>query len=209
MFFENQIHPAVSAPTPAKRSTTKLHRSTLFFALATSLACTEDPAIVQWAQGDQIAEERAVAVRISAVLSVPAPDLRWREETLGLLTALVETTLADFPDVTCHVGSQPPPRFLDPDRLEARLNLTLDGGQDTFVLIATLCQPDGQCRDLRATGLRSEPFEPMSRLLAQLSVLLGKSITRDAIEEKLRGSLSKNDYARLLTGRAAATLYGV
>jgi tetratricopeptide (TPR) repeat protein len=208
MFFENQNQPTPSAASPIKSITAKLHKSTRFFALATLLACTQEAPVTQWQQPPPI-QDRAISVRISPEMSNPPPELRWREEILGLSTAIVQTSLADLSDVTCHVGSQPPPRFLDPERLNVNVRLSLDGGQDTFVLLATVCPADAQCRDLHTTGRREDPFDPMARLLSQIAARIGREIPPDALEASLRASLSKNDYARLLTGRAAAVLYGI
>ncbi len=153
---------------------------------------------------------RAV-VEVRVEPPAPAGAFQWEAETTGLVTALLETGLADLRDVIPAVEGAPPALAFDGHVRAgaARWTAGLALGADPAALAVQLhlCDDQGACTDLEAVGTRESPFEAVAALLADLAAHL-RLRTDPGTRERQARPLSPDRYAVLLCGRAAATWYG-
>lgn len=152
-----------------------------------------------------------------AVLEIrvePPPDtgaFQWEPETVGLVTMLLETGLADLRDVVPIVEGAPPAIAFDgrvgvaASRWTARLEL----GRDPAALAMRLhlCDAEASCTRLEALGTREDPTEAVADLVSQVAGHL-RLRTDPRVRERQSRPLSQDRYAVLVCGRAAATWYG-
>jgi tetratricopeptide (TPR) repeat protein len=146
-----------------------------------------------------------------APASVPA-SVAHREETSGLLTALVEMGLADLQGVIPIVeGARTAPGLADPVR---SLGQTWTGaltmfGSDPLQLNLELCSEPDACSVLRGEGPLAEPWVAVAEVLDGASEILARKAALPGAPDEWRRPASKDPYAVLLAGRAAAVLYGI
>lgn len=132
-------------------------------------------------------------------------------ELVGLLTVLVELGLCDLPGVVALVAGAPPPpgqgRTLGFQETRWTGGLEVRAVEDAVTLDLTLCDPAQACSTWSESGSRALPQEIVAPLLGEAAVHLGRE-PGQLVRERWGLPVSKDDYAVLLTGRAAATAYG-
>jgi Tfp pilus assembly protein PilF len=151
-----------------------------------------------------------VEVRL-APASVPE-SAQHRDEMRGLLTVLVEMGLADLQGVVPLVeGARIAPGLDDPVWSLSRTwtaAVTMFGSDPLQLNLELCAEPDG-CTILRGEGPLAEPWVAVAQVLEGASHALGRTAALPGAPEDWRRPVSKDPYAVLLTGRAAAVLYGI
>lgn len=149
---------------------------------------------------------------------VSAP-FRWDDEFRGLATMAIELGLSDLPGVIVripgHSGSPsvllslPVSRRLVDARLVVRpLPLEKAGESTPLELELELCVAGGACTSTTASGTRERPWDALGALLEGAAEGL-ESVPPAAAVAGWHTPGSNDTYAELLTGRAAATYYGI
>lgn len=138
------------------------------------------------------------------------PPRRYDEELSGLITALTELHLAGHPSVLPQVEGAPvSPGLAETDLADARqvrLTLRVTGGEDELQLDGECCPEGGDCLSIRATrGTREHPDPMVVEFVEQVAHCLH---VEPALEAPVAAQ-SKDAYAVLIAGRAAATFYGL
>lgn len=133
-------------------------------------------------------------------------------EFRGLVTAAVELGLSDIPGVVpvlAGTDARPPTFLLSrpvPRRLvDARLAGT--GTPEALELELELCVPGGACTSTLATCTREAPWAALGSLLQGAAQALGTTVSAATVAAWSAPG-SRDPYAELVTGRAAAQLYG-
>jgi hypothetical protein len=151
-----------------------------------------------------------VEVRLAPAI-VPE-SLTHRDEMRGLLTVLVEMGLADLQGVVPLVdGATVAPGLDDPVWSLSRTwtaALTVFGS-DPLQLNLELCLEPNACTVLRGEGPLQEPWIAVAQVLDGASQALGRTASLPGAPDDWRRPMSKDPYAVLLAGRAAAVLYGL
>ncbi|MCB9655659.1 MAG: hypothetical protein H6729_16165 [Deltaproteobacteria bacterium] len=188
-------------------------------AFAIALACTPHPNDVQ--EGPQTAENIAPETALASTrqdhialveVEVQAPeDLPYAVEGRALLGLLFERALADLPGVIPIIeGTAPSPGFAqwnDPGAVRWQLTLSDRGGRQDLDLTTALCIDRTACVTATATGARAQLERSVSALTSSIARQLGRPRSSEA-RQAHASAISKDDYAVLMTGRAAAVLYG-
>ncbi|MBK8010532.1 MAG: hypothetical protein IPK13_04235 [Deltaproteobacteria bacterium] len=188
-------------------------------AFAMDLACTPHPRDVQ--EGPQEPENIAPETALESTrqdhvaiveVEVQAPeDLPYAVEGRALLGLLFERSLADLPGVIPMIeGTAPSPGFAqwnDPGAVRWQLTVSDRGGRQELDLASALCIDRTTCVTATATGARAQLEQSVSALTSSIARQLGRARAREA-QQTHASSISKDDYAVLMTGRAAAVLYG-
>jgi tetratricopeptide (TPR) repeat protein len=144
---------------------------------------------------------------------------RWDDEFRGLSTMAVELGLSDLPGVVVRIpGHSAPPsvlvslpvsRRLVDARLVVRPLPKVAGVEATpLELELELCVAGGACASTTTTGTREAPWDALGALLEGAAEALDVT-PDDATVAGWHTPGSADTYAELLTGRAAATLYGI
>ncbi len=145
------------------------------------------------------------------VLRIDAP-FRWSGELQGLVTMAVELGLADLPGVVPRVvgDAEAPSLLLQPDaaRRSAEARLSVSGAPEDLRFELELCLPTAGCDTWSANASRERPWPAVAALLEGAASTLGVPVS-EATRAAWARPGSKDPYAELLTGRSAATLYGV
>lgn len=133
-------------------------------------------------------------------------------EFRGLVTVAIELGLADIPGVVpLVVGDALPVAFLGERapaarQVDARLSVT--GKLEALELELELCVAGGECASTVATATSKAPWAAVGALLEGAAAALDVPI-----DEATRAAWSlpgsKDDYAELITGRAAAQFFGI
>lgn len=158
----------------------------------------------------------AVEASIDRVIIHPPEvqrEARGRAELAGLFTALVESGLADLTDVVPVVrGATVSPGLsgaleLGASTWTSRLSM-VPGDDQSFELTVELCDAAQVCKRHTSTAPRDATASSVAALLDGVATQLQKrpftgTSTAWALPE------SKDSYATLLAGRAAATFYGL
>jgi hypothetical protein len=135
-----------------------------------------------------------------------------RDELRGLLTVLVEMGLADLQGVVPLVdGATIAPGLDDPVWSLSRTwtaALTMFGS-DPLQLNLELCSAPDACTVLRGEGPLAEPWVAVAQVLDGASRALGRTAALPGAPDDWQRPVSKDPYAVLLAGRAAAVLYGI
>jgi thioredoxin-like negative regulator of GroEL len=151
-----------------------------------------------------------VEVRLApALVPESAP---FREETAGLLTVLVEMGLADLQGVVPLVeGAAASPGLADPVESLGKtwIGALTAFGTDPLQLNLELCAAPETCTVLRGEGPAAEPWVAVSQVLDGAAQTLARPASLPGAPDEWRRPVSKDPYAVLLAGRAAAVLYGV
>lgn len=128
----------------------------------------------------------------------------------ALVGALFEVGLIDLDGVVPIVsGSTAAPSLrwsVDPssDRFDARIDVTVGGNIDATL---TICR-DFECATDRASAARDRPELVAEKLLVAAAEQLERSVTQEAVRA-WSAPPSRDAYALLVAGRAAAQLYGL
>jgi hypothetical protein len=136
---------------------------------------------------------------------------RWEAETAGLVTAVLEHSLAELIEVSPAVdGVRPSPSMpsgvgADGERWSATLRLGSD--PDDLEIALDVCDGGGACTAITARGSRVAPWAAIGEIVKATGATLGRNTTEEA-EAAWSRAESDDDYAVLLAGRAAATFYG-
>ncbi len=142
--------------------------------------------------------------------AVARDDMPRALELRGLVTGLVELGLTDLPGVLPRVAEAPPsPGLAHPLPLRSErwtLRLQVDQRDEVVMIDATACAPTGRCAELQGQGPGAEAAT--ARLLHALARQLDRSPV-GAADLRWQAPLSKDPYAILLSGRAAAAFYGL
>ncbi len=143
---------------------------------------------------------------------------RWDDEFRGLATMAVELGLSDLPGVSVVVpGHAAPPSVLTALPVSRRLvdarfvARPIGGGgpgATRLEMELELCVAAQGCASTTATGTREAPWEAFGALLEGAAGTLGVTAPPEVVDEWRRPG-STDTYAELLTGRAAATFYGI
>ncbi|MBM4393875.1 MAG: hypothetical protein FJ090_22335, partial [Deltaproteobacteria bacterium] len=157
-------------------------------------------------------KEPVVATEVRLPVLTVARSFPRDAEFRGLVTLAVELGLADMPGVVPVIPgdsasatfllSRPIPRRQVDARLLAR------GDEKALELELELCVPGGSCASTLASCTREAPWAAIGKLLDGAAATLGAEVS-----ETTRAAWavpgSKDAYAEMMTGRAAAQLYGL
>ncbi|MDP2309781.1 MAG: hypothetical protein Q8P18_27420 [Pseudomonadota bacterium] len=137
---------------------------------------------------------------------------RWDDEFRGLATMAIELGLSDIPGTVVRVpGDAAPPSVLLALPVSRRLvdaRLMARGTDKALELELELCVAGEGCESTIATGTREAPWEAFGALLDGAASTLAVPVP-DEVAAEWRTPGSKDPYAELITGRAAATYYGI
>ncbi len=160
-------------------------------------------------------EPRVAPEPIAAVVRIEiqppiAPDFRWGTETAGLVTAWTERGLAGLWGVVPHVVGTPIFSGLHTPLVNEDVwvaSMSVGDDPSALRIALTLCDPQGACLEHQSIGVREAPFEATAAVLVQASQQLGRAPVVET--RSWRVPPSQDDYAVLITGRAAASFYGI
>lgn len=140
----------------------------------------------------------------------PAPRFQHQGEVGGLFTSLVELALADLPEVVPQVeGVAPSPGLAEVVRDGAErwtATLTVSGEPRKIDLAIRLCDAAGECRDHVDQARRDDVWQAVERLMDSVTIHLLREPSEEARRDWGRPP-SRDPYATLLAGRAAAAWY--
>ncbi len=146
-----------------------------------------------------------------SLLRVEDP-FRWDTEFRGLATMAMELGLSDLPGVVVRVpGHAAPPSVLvslPVSRRDVDARFVVRGPADALELELELCVAGEGCASTTATATREAPWEAFGSLLEGAAGTLGFPMP-EVVLAGWRAPGSKDPYAELITGRAAATHYGL
>lgn len=150
---------------------------------------------------------------ISLQLLPPTTPLgfRWEAETTGLLLMLLELGLADLNDLVPRVGALPPAVGLGraPATADAwTAQLSLSGEAPALSAKLTLCSGPENCRAVLAPVSTEAPAVGAAALIAAVAEAMNRA-PRAGADGAWADRLSADPYAQLITGRGAATVYGL
>lgn len=145
------------------------------------------------------------------ILEIERP-FRFSDELRGLSTMAMELGLSDLPGVVARVpGDAAPPAVLlslPAARRQVDARFTASGTEAAVEFELELCVAGGACTTTTATAPRDAPWEAYGTLLEGAAEGLGLPVSPElAANWRIPGS--KDPYAELITGRGAATLYGI
>ncbi|MBM4369008.1 MAG: hypothetical protein FJ102_22520, partial [Deltaproteobacteria bacterium] len=133
-------------------------------------------------------------------------------EFRGLVTMAVELGLADMPGVVAVIpGDSAPPTFLlsrPIPRRQVDARLLASGDEKALELELELCVPGGSCASTLATCTREAPWAAIGEILDGAAATLGVDVSATT-RAAWAVPGSKDAYAEMMTGRAAAQLYGL
>ncbi|MFH1463523.1 MAG: hypothetical protein ABIO70_03980 [Pseudomonadota bacterium] len=136
---------------------------------------------------------------------------RWEPETRGLVTALLEAGLSDLRQVAPEVnGTARSPGLSERVATGAEIwsgQIALGADPQALVVSLDLCDPLGVCAHHEAAGTREAPFAAVASVLVAATAQLRRQVPEAALA-RWQEAPSKDPYAILVCGRAAATLYG-
>lgn len=151
---------------------------------------------------------KVLELRLEPVVS--EPGVGRPEETAGLVMALVERRLGDLEGVVAQVDGLPPRPALAwavvPEE-RWRLTVRVAGDGDEIRLESLLCDPMERCAKNSVPGERVWPGVATTATVAWVGALLGRRFLGST--ETWNRPESQDDYALLILGRAAATVYGL
>lgn len=137
---------------------------------------------------------------------------RYAHEVAGIVIALYETGLTDLAGVVPHYDQHGPPPGVDrwltgeSKHWTARFSFAYD--RDTLQVVLRLCPASGACRGASASGPRESPEGAITELLVWTAGQIDTPVPAGMVEAWSR-PLSKDRYAVLVLGRAAASWYGM
>ncbi|MDP2313392.1 MAG: hypothetical protein Q8P41_10835 [Pseudomonadota bacterium] len=145
------------------------------------------------------------------LLDVATP-FRWDDEFRGLATMAMELGLSDIPGTVVRVpGDAAPPSVLmalPVSRRQVDARFLARGTDKALELELELCVAGEGCESTIATGTREAPWEAIGALLDGAAQALGARVPEE-VAAAWHTPGSKDPYAELITGRAAATYYGI
>jgi hypothetical protein len=180
-------------------------------ACVTLVGCTAEQPANQEAGPSEPHVERVdfVTVRFRA-----ERELQHRAEYAGLTLLLLEGGIAELANVVPVIDGGPPPPSLgsavDPEGRAWILSLE-DRGDDAVVrLSGELCRvaSNDRCAPLSGSADRAKLESAVASVVRGVAVRLGRTVLPPLRAIWVR-PVSKDPYARLITGRAAAVLYGL
>ncbi|MBI2373752.1 MAG: hypothetical protein HYV07_07125 [Deltaproteobacteria bacterium] len=151
--------------------------------------------------------------RIAVVVIVPPTFEKHddpRVDVAGLVTALLETGLADVTAVVPVVegahtaGTFRSPRARPDLRVEPKIELV----RDTLELTILSCEPAGSCTVLKRSVPKQTPWTATQPILSTIAETLSLPVP-DEVEAAWGRPLSKDAYAVTIAGRSAAVVYGM
>ncbi len=153
-----------------------------------------------------------ILTEVRLPLLVVEDPFRWDDEFRGLATMAIELGLSDLPGVVVRVpGHAAPPSVLlalPVSRRQADARFLARGTDDELELELEVCVAGEGCESTLATGTREAPWEAIGALLDGAASALGVTVP-DEVAVSWRTPGSKDPYAELITGRGAATYYGI
>jgi tetratricopeptide (TPR) repeat protein len=180
------------------------------------MGCAQDPLTPDIP--DPAASPRPPLTDVNLPLLEVRGEMRWATELRGLATMAVELGLSDLPGVVVRIpGAAPAPSAglalpVARRHVDARFSATpLPGGPADDPLISfelELCVSGGACVTTISEGRRKNPWGALGGLLDGAADALALA-PDEAVAAAWRRPGSPDPYAELLTGRAAATLYGL
>jgi hypothetical protein len=145
----------------------------------------------------------------------PIEDLgghRYAPEVAGITIALYETGLADLAGVVPHYDLHGPPpgidRWLTGESKHWRAKFSFAYDRDTLQIVLRLCPATGPCKGASASGPRETPEGAITELLVWTAGQIDAPVPAGMVEAWSK-PLSKDRYAVLVLGRAAAQWYGI
>lgn len=170
----------------------------------------QNPLDDAWTPSEEDVFPAAVDVRIEPVEEYGGH--RYARDMAGLVVAMYETGLADLAGVVPHYGEHGPPAGIDrwltgaSTHWTARFSFAYD--RDTLQVVLRLCPADGPCKGASASGPREAPEGAITELLVWSAGQIDVPVPAGLVEAWSK-PLSKDRYAVLVLGRAAATWYGM
>ena len=145
------------------------------------------------------------------ILEVERP-FHFSDEFRGLATMVVELGLSDLPGVVARVpGDAAPPAVLlalPAARRQVDARFRAWGTEDALTLELELCVAGGTCTTTTAATTRAAPWDAFGALLEGAADGLGLAVPPE-VAAGWHTPGSKDPYAELITGRGAATFYGI
>ncbi|HNH49115.1 MAG TPA: hypothetical protein PKY30_18865, partial [Myxococcota bacterium] len=144
------------------------------------------------------------------ILKVEQP-FRWDSEFQGLATAAMELGLYDLPGVVPRISAQIPSPSDDSLKMVTRVvdaRFLARGTPEKLELELELCVAGGLCESTIAEATREAPWPAFAALLEGAAATLGVEVP-EAVRRSWSKAGSRDSYAELLTGRAAALYYGI
>ena len=140
---------------------------------------------------------------------------RWHRERAGLILAGLEAGLASMRAVAPSIDGNASPGLAGWLRTGARRwrgTLTVDDADgptgERLRVTLELCEPDGPCRSESAEAARNAALTAVGHLLSWAATELAVEVP-DAARRRWGARESDDDYAELVSGRAAAIVYGL
>jgi tetratricopeptide (TPR) repeat protein len=171
---------------------------------------TQNPLDEAWTPSEEDVFPAATDVRIEPVEDIGGH--RYGPEVAGIVIALYETGLADLAGVVPHYGLHGPPPGVDrwltgeSKHWTARFSFAYD--RDTLQVVLRLCPASGACKGASASGPRESPEGAITELLVWTAGQIDTPVPAGMVEAWSK-PLSKDRYAVLVLGRAAASWYGI
>lgn len=173
-------------------------------------APVENPLDEVWTPAEEDVFPAATDVRIEPVNEFGGH--RYAHEVAGIVVALYETGLTDLVGVVPHYDYHGAPPGVDrwltgaSTHWTARFSFGYD--RDTLQIVLRLCPADGACRGASASGPRESPEGAITELLVWSASQMNKPVPAGMVEAWSK-PLSKDRYAVLVLGRAAASWFGM
>lgn len=173
------------------------------FILVTGLWRTPDDGPVQRV----VVDDGDGSVLIDIDVENPTERFPWETETVGMVSALVEGGLSSLHSVTARIDKAPVAPGLEvatsPEIWTG--SLRLEGEREDLTAILEVCDPTRRCRTFTGRGGYLQPEDMARPLVEGVGQLLGRDTT---LATAWTVQQSRDHYARLVGGRAAAIWYG-
>ncbi len=173
-------------------------------------APTQNPLDEVWTPAEEDVYPAATDVRIEPIEELGGH--RYAPEVAGIAIALYETGLTDLAGVVPHYGLHGPPPGIDrwltgeSRHWTARFSFAYD--RDTVQIVLRLCPASGPCKGASASGPREAPEGAVTELLVWTAGQIDAPVPAGMVEAWSK-PLSKDRYAVVVLGRAAASWYGI
>ncbi len=182
----------------------------------TAASCTQEAVPAQAAAPQQ--KKPAPPLPLLGVELTPVVGERpaaLAKELVGLHTALLELGLGDLPEVVPFVtGAPPPPSLAETAALAEQrwiVEVRAEEGPERVRVHVRACAvspAEPSCHELGVESPRGRHAEASAQVLEQLAQLWDRGVAPETAQ-RWRVPVSRDRYAQLLCGRAAATVYGL
>lgn len=170
----------------------------------------QNPLDEVWTPAEEDVFPSATDVRIEPIEEFGGH--RYAHEVAGLVIALYETGLTDLAGVVPHYDRHGPPpgvdRWLTGESKHWTARFSFAYERDTLQIVVRLCPSDGACRGASASGPRESPEGAITELLVWTAGQMNTPVPAGMVEAWSK-PLSRDRYAVLVLGRAAASWYGM